>query len=168
MPEGFRGEHGHAGRVKEDRWRSANADQVETEEAVVCIGKCRPANHETVDLEPLAADVVEQSLGQRPWIRRVFEHGVQEVHAESSDSLLLPRIRGIEQPTVDDDIAGICPKRMLKSHAEPGVTFVATGVRPCSRGVGECEEPRAFAPQGIEPLAEQGKLVVEHLLDPFP
>ena len=168
VPQCLRGEHGHTVGVEEDRVGGADPHEVQGEKPVVGTGKRGPPHREAVDLEPFAADVLEQRFGHRLRLAPAREHRMEHVDAEPAERFLLEGVGGIEQPAVDHHVARFGPKRVLKPHPEPGVALVPAGVGSGGGGVREREKPRPIAPGGIEPLAEQGKLVVEHLLDPLP
>ena len=168
MPQCLRGEHGHTVGIEEDRAGGADPYEVQGEKPVVGAGKRWPLHSEAVNLEPFAADVLEQRFGHRLRLAPAREHRMEHVDAEPAQRFLLEGVGGIEQPAVDHHVARFGPKRVLKPHPEPGVALVPAGVGSGGGGVREREEPRPIAPGGIEPLAEQGKLVVEHLLDPLP
>jgi hypothetical protein len=168
LPDRLRGQQRRAVHVEEERWREADPHQMEAQQSVVDAAEGRPAHVDPVDLEPLAADGIEQTFNQCPRILPVVEGCIGQVHAQPAHRLLLQGVGGVEHPHVEKDVAGRRPHGVLEPEAQPAVAFVATLEGTGRRGVGKDEEPRAIAPHAVETFAQEVILVVEHLLDPLP
>jgi hypothetical protein len=150
------------------RVTEADPHQMEREEPIVDPGKGRPPHHHPIDLEALAADVVEERFEQLIGMAPVMDTGVDEIHAEASEGILLACVARIEHPDVNDDVVRLAAGLVLEADPHPGMPVIAAGVGFRGSGVGEGEEPRARAARFLEPLSEEGKLVLEHLLDALP
>ena len=168
FPDRLRGQQRRAVDVEEERRREADPHQMEAQQSVVDAAEGRPAHVDPVDLEPLAADGVEQTFNQRPRILPVVEGCIGQVHAQPAHRLLLQGVGAVEHPHMQQDVAGRRPHGVLEPQAQPAMAFVATLEGTGSRGVGKDEEPRAVAPHAVETLAQEVILMVEHLLDPLP
>jgi len=114
---------------------------------------------------PMSSKSASMSLrGVLPMVKST----VDQIHVQSSDRLLLERIGGIEHPSVNDDIARVCPGCVLKTHPHPRMALIAAGMRKGRRSVGQCKKSRTIPSSLIEAIAEQAILVIEHFLHAFP
>ena len=121
-----------------------------------------------VDLQAVGADLVEQGVEHPGRIPPVHERRVDHVHAQPADRLLLERVRGVEQPDVEDEVARLGPAGVLEPDRHPAVAVVAAREGTGRDRVGEGEEPCPLAAGEVEPLPQERELVVEHLLDALP
>ena len=67
----------------------ADPHEVEGEEPVVDRGEDRSTHADPVDLEALPSDVVEERFHQLAWIAPVMDTGVDQIHAEPTEGILL-------------------------------------------------------------------------------
>ena len=168
FPDRLRGQQRRAVHVEEERRREADPHQMQAQQPVVDAAEGRSAHVDPVDLQPLAADGIEQTFNQGPWILPVVKGCIGQVYAQPAHRFLLQGVGGVEHPHVEKNVAGRRPHGMLEPQAHPGVALVATLERAGRRGVGKDEEPRPVAPHAVEPFVQEHILMVEHLLDSFP
>ena len=106
FPDRLRGQQGRAVHVEEERRREANPHQMEAQQPVVDTAEGRPAHVDPVDLQPLAADGIEQTFNQRPRILPVVEGCIGQVHAQPAHRFLLQGVGGVEHAHVEKNVAG--------------------------------------------------------------
>ena len=98
----------------------------------------------------------------------MIKRGVDEVHPDDPQCLLLARVVLVPHPGVNDDVDRRTARNGLKPDPEPAMTFFLARVTFRGHGVGEHEKCRLLAARLVEPLQQQAPFVVEHRLQPFP
>ena len=149
------GEQGLAVGAEEHRMREADPHEMEGEEPVVDAGEDGPPHHHPIDLEALPPHVVEERLEQLVGIAPVMDTGMDEVHAKTTEGILLAGIARVEHPNVDDDVIGGAAGLLLEANPHPGVPVIPTGVGLRGRGVGKGKEPRARSTRLLEPFPKE-------------
>lgn len=124
-PDRLRSQERRAIDVEEQGRREADPHEVQAQQPVVDAAEGGAAHVDPVDLQPLAADGVQQRLDQLPGFLPVVEGGVDQVHPQPAHGVLLQGVGGIEQPDVEQDVARRGAYGMLEPQAHPDVALVA-------------------------------------------
>ena len=121
-----------------------------------------------VHLDATGADVLDEGLDEFVDRRTAVERGVDEVHTDHAQGVLLPAGVAVPEAQVQDDVARRGAGLGLETHAHPGMPLPFPVVRSRGDGVGEGEEARLRAALGRQPIDQQTVLVPHHLLEPLP
>ena len=141
--------------------------QLEAHHAVIDVAELDAGELDHVDFDAVGAQVVEQRF-EHPF-RLVMQEtgGVEQVHADDPERLLLQTVFVIEHPDVDQDLAVFIARVSLIFDAHPAVALVGALVIARRDGVGEDEEGGGVAARGAQPFEIEAVLVVEHALQAF-
>jgi hypothetical protein len=96
----------------------------------------RATQVDEIDLDPAGGDAFRESLEKDVPALALVVDGVQEVHAEGAQHLLLERVRRIHQVTCRITSFGVAPDRQ-EADAHPH-----RGIRSCPRSSGPTPYPR--------------------------
>ena len=105
---------------------------------------------------------------QRLRLPVVVERCVDEVHAEHAEGFLLPRVLQVPHARVDDDLGRAAVRFGLEPDAQPALPFSGPDQLLAATVSANTKNLRRGPARGIEPLQEEGPLVVEHGLEALP
>ena len=136
--------------------------EVQRHQAVVHFLESRAAELQHVDFDPVGPDVVDQGLDQLAQILAVVKCAVDQIASDDAEGFLLQDLLLVPHPDVEHDFARLAQGLGLEADAHPAVGLVRAFEILGRDRVGEDEEGRILAPQGLQPLDQQLVLVVEH------
>lgn len=96
-----------------------------------------------------------------------IEGGVDEVHANGAEGVLLATRVLIPETKMEDDLAWLGLGMVLKADADPRVPLPFTVMRGRRHRVGEGEEAGHRATFSLQSIDQESVLMVEHLLQPL-
>ncbi len=150
------GEHGGAGEPM--------LDELERHEPVVHLLKAGPGELDHVDLDPLGGQVIHER-GDEVVLAVEVERGVNEIDPDDAERLLLLEVLLVQHPDVDEDLRGLRAGLGLEADAHPAMGLARMKLAVRGDGIGKDEEAGGLAALGVEPLAHQVVLVLEHGLE---
>src|SRR5882757_2310462 len=109
-----------------------------------------PAQFHIVDFDALL-DVLGNIVEETLFRLRLKKHGIDQVHAQDTDSLLLEQVGGITHVDMQDDVIRLAIGLQLKSQADPAVRLVGSGMVAGGDGIDKGKEA-GFRPTGLVQL----------------